>query len=98
MTAQIDDIVHYRDRNFAIAGIDAALRLGLDLLGPATGGLSAITSIQSSIGALVMVGTLQKFCFNKRLQNAVVTAMSVKLIVYLCDLFLFVLLLNALFG
>ncbi len=44
-----------------------------------------------------MVATIQKFCFSKRLQNAVVTAMSVKFIVQLCHMFLFVLLLNALF-
>lgn len=82
----------------AIAAIDLAVHGLLEALGPVTYGISTAGGVQSGIGALVMVGTIQKFCFNKRLQNAVITAMSVKLVVYLCELFLFVLLLNVMFG
>lgn len=82
----------------AIAGIDAAIYGTLEALGPLTNGLSAMGAVESGIGALVMIFTIQKFCINKRLQNAIVTAMSVKLIVRLCHMFLFVLLLNAIFG
>lgn len=82
----------------AIAGIDVALYGTLEALGPLTNGLSAMGALESGVGALVMVFTIQKFCINKRLQNAVITAMSVKLIVRLCHMFLFVLVLNALFG
>jgi uncharacterized protein YwbE len=82
----------------AIAGIDLAVYTILELLGPVTSGLSTMSAVESGIGALVMVFTIQKFCFNKRLQNAVITAMAVKLVVRLCHLILFVFLLNALFG
>ncbi len=82
----------------AIAGIDLGVFSALELLGPATSGLSTMGGVQSGIGALVMIFTIQKFCFNKRIQNAVITAMCVKLVVTLCHIFVFVLLLNALFG
>ena len=82
----------------AIAGIDAAIYGTLEALGPLTNGLSSMGALESGIGALAMIYTIQKFCINKRLQNAVITAMSVKLIVRLCHMFLFVLVLNALFG
>ena len=83
---------------FAIAGIDVGLYAALELLGPVTNGLSSMGALESGVGALVMIFTIQKFCFTKKLQYAVVTAMSVKLIVRLCHMFVFVLLLNALFG
>ena len=55
-------------------------------------------TLQSGIGTLIMIPAIQHFCFNKQLQNAVLTALAVKVIVQLCHIFLFVLLLNALFG
>lgn len=83
---------------FAIVGIDAAVYAVLEVLGPYTAGVTSGRALESAVGALVMVGTIRKFCFSKRLEYAVATAMSVKLIVYLCDLFLFVFILNSLFG
>lgn len=82
----------------AIAGIDLAVYAVLELLGPVTSGISTSGAVQGGIGTLVMVPTVQHFCFNKRLQNAVVTALAVKVIVQLCHMFVFVILLNALFG
>lgn len=82
----------------AIAGIDAGFYALLEGLGRVTSGISSSTAIESGVGALVMVFTIRTFCINKRLQNAVVTAMCVKFVVQLCHIFLFVLLLNALFG
>lgn len=82
---------------FAISAIDLAIYGMLEALGPATAGLSSMVAIESGVCALVMVVTVQKFCFNKKLQYAVVTAMSVKTVVQLCDLFLFPLALHALF-
>lgn len=82
----------------AIAGIDVALYTLLEVLGPVTSGISSMGAVESGVGALVMVYTIQKFCFNKRLQNAVVTAMSVKLIVRLCHMFVFAYVLQTLFG
>lgn len=82
----------------AIAGIDLASYGVLELLGPLTSGLSQMDTLQSGIGTLIMIPAIQHFCFNKQLQNAVLTALAVKVIVQLCHIFLFVLLLNALFG
>lgn len=81
----------------AIGAIDLVVYGALEVLGPATSGLSSMVGIESGIGALVMVVTIQKFCFTKKLQYAVVTAMSVKTVVQLCDMFLFPLVLRALF-
>jgi hypothetical protein len=95
---KIEEMDSFWSGTFAIAGIDLAVYALLEGLGPVTGGISSMGGVESGIGALVMVGTIQKFCFNKRLQNAVITAMSVKFVVQLCHIFIFVLLLNALFG
>lgn len=83
---------------FAIAGIDLAVYATLEALGPFTGGISSSAGIEGGIGALVMVFTIRKFCFSKRLQYAVATAFAVKLVVQLCHIFVFAILLNALFG
>lgn len=82
----------------AIAGIDLAVYAILELLGPVTYDISTSGAVQGGIGTLVMVPMIQRFCFNKRLQNAIVTALAVKVLVQLCHMFLFVILLNALFG
>lgn len=82
----------------AIAGIDLAVYAALQALGPVTSGLSSMIAIQSGICALVMVFTIRQFCINRRLQNAVITAMAVKFVVQLCDMFLFTLAIQTLFG
>lgn len=83
---------------FAIAGIDLGSYAILEVLGPLTSGLTQMGTLQSGIGTLIMIPAIQRFCFNKQLQNAVLTAVAVKVIIQLCHMFLFVLLLNALFG
>lgn len=83
---------------FAIVGIDVGVYAMLELLGPLTHGLSSMATIESAMGALVMIFTIQNFCFTKKLQYAIATAAGVKLIGQLCHMFVFVLLLNALFG
>lgn len=95
---KVEEMDAFWSGTLAIAGIDLVVYGVLEALGPVTGGISTMGGVQSGVGALVMVATVQKFCFNKRLQNAVVTAMCVKLVVQLCHIFVFVLLLNALFG
>ena len=82
----------------AIAGIDAAVFAVCEMLGPVTSELSQMPAVQGGIGTLVMIPVIQKFCFSKSLQNAVLTAFAVKLIVQLCHMFLFVVVINSLFG
>ncbi len=82
----------------AIVGIDVGVYAMLEILGPLTHGLSSMATLESSVGALVMIFTIQQFCFTKKLQYAIATAAGVKLIGQLCHMFVFVLLLNALFG
>ncbi|HVU34321.1 MAG TPA: hypothetical protein VHE61_12870 [Opitutaceae bacterium] len=95
---KIEEMDALRSGTFAIAAIDLAVYGLLQMLGPLTDGLSSMTAIQSGICALVMVFTIRKFCINQRLQNAVLTAMAVKFVVQLCDMFLFALVLQTLFG
>lgn len=83
---------------FVIAGIDAALHGLFELLGPATGGFTQMHAVESGVPGLVMIYTINRFCFNKRLQNAVVTAASVKVFATLCHVFAVVALLNMAFG
>jgi hypothetical protein len=82
----------------AIAGVDLAVYVGLEALGPMTGGMTSGNGIEGGLGAIVMIFTIQKFCFTKKLPYAIATAVAVKLIVRLCHIFLFALLLNTLFG
>lgn len=82
----------------AIAAIDTAQHAGLELLGPVTGGLTTMSGVQNSLPALVMIFTIRHFCFNKRIQNAVLTAGFVKVLVMLGHVFLSIALLNAVFG
>jgi len=81
-----------------IAGIDVALHAILELLGPATGGLTTMNAVENGLPGLALIFTINYFCFNKRLQNAVVTAVAVKLAVTICYLFLGVWLLRMAFG
>ena len=67
----------------AIAGLDVAIRLFLELLGGLTGGITQAPSIQSGICAGVMIFTIRRFCFNKDWFAAVRAAMIVKLGGYL---------------
>lgn len=81
----------------AIAGIDTVVFAVCELLGPVTSELSQMPAVQGGIGTLVMIPVIQKFCFSKSLQNAVLTAFAVKLIVQLCHMFLFVVVINSVF-
>lgn len=83
---------------FAIAGIDLALHAGLELLGPVSGGFTTLSGVENGIPGLVLIFTVRHFCFNKRLQNAVLTAAAVKLVVTLCYMFAGLALLNAIYG
>lgn len=83
---------------FAIAGIDLALHAGFELLGPATGGFTTMGAVENGVPGLVLIYTINRFCFNKRLQNAVLTAAAVKLVVTLCYVFAGVAALNAIYA
>lgn len=83
---------------FAIAGIDLTLHAAFELLGPATAGFTTMGAVENGIPGLVLIYTINRFCFNKRLQNAVVTAVAVKLVVTLCYVFAGVAALNALYA
>ena len=81
-----------------IAAIDVVIYGLLTVLGPHTGGFTAMIGVQTSVLGAVMIFTIRHFCFNKDLQNAVLTAGVVKLVVMICNIFLSMALLNALFG
>jgi hypothetical protein len=83
---------------FAIAGIDVALHAVFELLGPVTGGFTSMGAVANGIPGLALIYTINRFCFNKRLQNAVMTAAAVKLAVTLCYIFAGVATLNAIYG
>jgi hypothetical protein len=82
----------------AIAGIDLALHAAFELLGPLTGGFTTLTPVENGVPGLVLIYTINRFCFNKRLQNAVFTAAAVKTVVTMLYVFLALALLNSLFG
>lgn len=81
-----------------IAGIDLALHAIFQLLGPATSGLTTLAPVENGVPGLVLIYTVHRFCFNKRLQNAVLTATAVKTVVAVCHVFLGAALLGAMFG
>jgi hypothetical protein len=83
---------------FFIAGIDMALHALFELLGPASGGFTTMVAIENGIPGVVMIYTVYRFCFNKRIQNAVLTAAAVKLVVTLLYLFVGLGALNLMFG
>ncbi|MEO7414597.1 MAG: hypothetical protein ABIZ81_14705 [Opitutaceae bacterium] len=82
----------------AIAAIDVVLYGLLIVLGPSTGGFTSMSGVQTSVPGVVMIFTVRHFCFNKNLQNALLTTAVVKLVVMICNLFFFIALLNSLFG
>lgn len=83
---------------FLIAGIDMVLHAIFELLGPATGGFTTMAAVENGIPGLVLIYTIHRFCFNKRLQNAVVTAAMVKTVVTLGYVFVGLAALNAVYG
>ena len=83
---------------FSIAGIDMALHAIFELLGPLSGGFTTMVAVENGIAGLVMIYTIHRFCFNKRIQNAVLTAAAVKLVVTLLYLFVGLGALNLIFG
>jgi len=83
---------------FFIAGIDITLHAILELLGPATSGLSMLFAVEYGIPGLVMIYTIHRFCFNKRIQNAVLTATAVKLVVMIIYVVVGVAALNMVYG
>lgn len=82
----------------AIAGLDVAAHALLELLGPVTGGFTTMAAVENGLPGLLLIYTINRFCFNKRIQNAVITAAAVKTAVTLGYIFVGVAALNALFG
>lgn len=82
----------------AIAGIDLALHAILELLGPVSGGFTTMSGVENGIPGLVLIYTINRFCFNKRLQNAVATAAAVKVVVSILYIFGALAMLNLAFG
>lgn len=83
---------------FAIAAIDASVHAIMEALDPITEGFTTLGHVDGALAWFVMIFTVQRFCFNKRLQNAVFTAIFVKLLVTTCDIFVFMALVNAVLG
>lgn len=83
---------------FAIAAIDALVHGIMIALGPVTGGFTTLGGVENAVPWLVMIFTIRHFCFNKRIQNAVLTAGAVKTVAMLCDIFVSMMLMNAFFG
>ena len=81
-----------------ICGIDVTLHAIFKLLGPVTNGFTTIAAVENGIPGLVLIYTIHRFCFNKQIQNAVLTAALVKVVVMLCYVFAGVALLNLLYG
>jgi hypothetical protein len=83
---------------FLIAGIDLTLHAMLELLGPVSGGFTTMVGVENGIPGLVLIYTINRFCFNKRIQNAVITAAAVKLVVTLFYIFAGIAALNLIYG
>ena len=83
---------------FLIAGIDFTLHAILELLGPISGGFTTMVGVENGIPGLVLIYTINRFCFNKRIQNAVITAAAVKVVVTLCYVFAGIAALNLIYG
>jgi F0F1-type ATP synthase assembly protein I len=80
-----------------IAGIDMTLHAMFELLGPASGGITTNFAVENGIPGLVMIYTVHRFCFNKRIQNAVLTAAAVKVVVTMLYVFAGVAALNMIY-
>lgn len=83
---------------FTIAAIDLALHATFELLGPPTGGFTTLAVVENGVPGLALIYTINRFCFNKRIQNAVVTAAAVKVVVTLCYVFAGVAMLHVMYG
>jgi hypothetical protein len=83
---------------FLIAGIDMTLHAVLELLGTVTDGISTVLAVESGVPGLVMIYTVHRFCFNKRIQNAIITAAAVKFVVTFCYIFAGLAMVNFAFG
>ena len=83
---------------FFIAGIDLTLHAILEVLGPASGGFTTMVGVENGIPGLVLIYTINRFCFNKRIQNAVITAAAVKIGVTLLYIFAGIAALSLIYG
>lgn len=81
----------------AIAGIDLAVHIGLELLGPVTYNLSKMPAVENGLAGFVLIFTIRHFCFNKNIADAIQTAAVVKIAVTLLKLFGAMALLNSAF-
>jgi len=82
----------------SIAGIDLALHACFELLGPATGGFTTLAPVENGVPGLALIFTVNRFCFNKRIQNAVLTAAAVKTVVTMLYVFAGLAMLHAIYG
>lgn len=71
---------------FAIALIDLLFHVVFQALGPITSGISTMAAVEYGIPGIVMVFTVNHYCFTKNLQDAVRTAGLVKIVVALLRL------------
>lgn len=71
----------------AIAGIDLAVHVGLEVLGPFVYNLSTMPVVENGIAGFVLIFTIRHFCFNKNIADAIQTASVVKIAVTLLKLF-----------
>lgn len=81
-----------------IAGVDLILHAIFELLGPASGGFTTLLAVENGVPGLVMIFTIHRFCFNKRIQHAVLTAAAVKVVATMLYIFAGVAMLNLAYG
>jgi hypothetical protein len=81
-----------------ISGIDMAVHATFQLLAKVSDGLTTVLAVESGVPGLVMIFTIHRFCFNKRIQNAIITAAAVKFVVTMCYIFAGLALMNSVFG
>ena len=83
---------------FLISGIDMAVHATFQLLAEVSDGLTTVLAVESGVPGLVMIFTINRFCFNKRIQNAIITAAAVKFVVTMCYVFAGIALMNSVFS
>ena len=83
---------------FLISGIDMAVHATFQLLAEVSDGVTTVLAVESGVPGLVMIFTINRFCFNKRIQNAIITAAAVKFVVTMCYVFAGIALMNSVFG
>jgi hypothetical protein len=81
-----------------ISGIDMAVHATFQLLAEVSDGLTTVLAVESGVPGLVMIFTIHRFCFNKRIQNAIITAAAVKFVVTMCYIFASMALMNSVFA